>query len=76
MKINTTTVALILLIVFVVLRLTGNIAWSWWWVTSPALFLAGLWGLLFTGLILAELGEDEPSPLRFDEIDSTYGDSQ
>ena len=25
----------VLLIVFVVLKLTGNIAWSWWWVLSP-----------------------------------------
>lgn len=25
----------ILAIVFIVLKLTGNIAWSWWWVLSP-----------------------------------------
>jgi len=25
----------ILLIVFIVLKLTGLIDWSWWWVTSP-----------------------------------------
>ena len=25
-------------LVFLVLKLTGNIAWSWWWVTAP------LWG--------------------------------
>jgi len=25
----------ILFIVFLVLKLTGNINWSWWWVTSP-----------------------------------------
>ena len=25
-------------IVFLVLKLTGHIAWSWWWVTAP------LWG--------------------------------
>lgn len=25
----------ILTIVFVVLKLTGNITWSWWWVLSP-----------------------------------------
>lgn len=24
-----------LLMVFVTLKLTGNIAWSWWWVLSP-----------------------------------------
>ena len=25
----------VLFIVFLVLKLTGNIAWSWWWVTCP-----------------------------------------
>jgi hypothetical protein len=25
----------ILFVVFVTLKLTGNIDWSWWWVTSP-----------------------------------------
>ena len=25
----------VLLIVFIVLKLTGVIAWSWWWVLSP-----------------------------------------
>lgn len=25
----------ILTIVFITLKLTGNIAWSWWWVLSP-----------------------------------------
>jgi hypothetical protein len=25
----------ILFVVFLVLKLTGVIAWSWWWVTSP-----------------------------------------
>jgi len=33
----------VLFIVFLVLKLTGTIAWSWWWVTAP------LWG----GLALA-----------------------
>lgn len=25
----------ILFVVFLVLKLTGNINWSWWWVTAP-----------------------------------------
>ena len=25
----------VLTIVFVVLKLTGNITWSWWWVLAP-----------------------------------------
>ena len=28
-------IAFILFIVFLILKLTGVIAWSWWWVTSP-----------------------------------------
>ena len=42
----------ILFIVFLVLKLTGNIDWSWWWVTSP------LWipiAFFFTILILVFL---------------------
>ncbi len=34
--------ATLLTIVFVVLRLTGEITWSWWWVLSPLLFPVGL----------------------------------
>jgi hypothetical protein len=26
---------MILFLIFMTLKLTGNIAWSWWWVTSP-----------------------------------------
>lgn len=46
----------ILFIVFLVLKLTETISWSWWWVTSPlwipiafgmvCLIIAGLFGLL------------------------------
>lgn len=35
----------LLFVVFLVLKLTGVIAWSWWWVTAP------LWGPLL--LVLA-----------------------
>jgi uncharacterized membrane protein YtjA (UPF0391 family) len=30
--------ASVLFVVFLILKLTGNIDWSWWWVTAP------LWG--------------------------------
>jgi len=43
----------VLFVVFLVLKLTGTIDWSWWWVTSPlwisvgifivALAIYGLW---------------------------------
>lgn len=36
----------VLFIVFLVLKLTGNIDWSWWWVTSP------LWIPLTLGVVI------------------------
>ena len=37
---------MILFLIFMTLKLTGNIAWSWWWVTSPlwipAVFVLGM----------------------------------
>jgi hypothetical protein len=39
----------ILFLIFMTLKLTGNITWSWWWVTAPlwmpillAVFIIGL----------------------------------
>jgi len=37
----------VLTLIFVVLKLTDNIDWSWWWVFSPILISVGL------GLIIA-----------------------
>jgi hypothetical protein len=34
-KSNGMGIGMILFIVFLVLKLTGTIDWSWWWVTSP-----------------------------------------
>ena len=42
----------VLTIVFVVLKLTHNIDWSWWWVLSPLWISAGI-GLL---IIVVALG--------------------
>ena len=47
----------VLFIVFLVLKLTGNIDWSWWWVTSPlwipfALVLS-IFGAVFIGIVIA-----------------------
>lgn len=36
----------VLFVVFLVLKLTGVIAWSWWWVTAP------LWGPLAVAGVL------------------------
>jgi hypothetical protein len=36
----------ILTIIFVVLKLTKAIAWSWWWVLSPLLIVIGIIGIV------------------------------
>lgn len=48
----------LLTIVFIVLKLTGYIDWSWWWVWSPiliawGLFLAVIFGALAIAAIVA-----------------------
>jgi hypothetical protein len=46
----------VLFLVFLVLKLTGNIDWSWWWVTSPiwiplalGVVVMGIMGLIIYG---------------------------
>lgn len=39
----------ILFLIFMVLKLTGNIGWSWWWVTSP------LWGSVVLVIVIVLL---------------------
>lgn len=36
----------IILVVLIILKLTGTIDWSWWWVLSPLWVLAGLFILV------------------------------
>ena len=40
------SVATVLFLIFLVLKLCGVIDWSWWWVTSPLWISAGI-GILF-----------------------------
>jgi Na+/H+-dicarboxylate symporter len=40
----------VLFIIFLVLKLTGNIDWSWWWVTSP-LWITFAIGLALVGFV-------------------------
>lgn len=40
-----------LFIVFLVLKLTGNIDWSWWWVTSPLWIPLALVACMFLAAI-------------------------
>lgn len=46
---NSGSVVFLVFIVFLVLKLTGVIDWSWWWVTSP-LWLAAM--AMVAGLII------------------------
>lgn len=43
---NIFTLASILGIIFITLKLTGHIAWAWIWVTSPFWIAAILWVLI------------------------------
>mgnify|MGYP000909231037 CR=1 FL=1 len=43
----------LLLVVFVVLKLIGVIAWPWWWVLSPVWIPAGLVLLVLLGKWIA-----------------------
>jgi hypothetical protein len=42
----------LLTIVFIVLKLLGKIAWSWWWVLSPLWISAGFVLLVLLGVFL------------------------
>lgn len=51
-----TGIGVILFIVFLVLKLTDTIDWSWWWVTSPLWIGLAVGGVLFViGLIIVTL---------------------
>ena len=40
----------LLTIVFIVLKLTNYIDWSWWWVLSPV-WIAAVTGFIFLGIV-------------------------
>jgi hypothetical protein len=42
-----------LTLLFIGLKLTGHISWSWWWVLSPVWITFGLVAVLFLVLLLA-----------------------
>ena len=43
-------------LVFLVLRLTGVIDWSWWWITSPLWIPLILAGLLVAIIVMVDRG--------------------
>jgi len=48
-------VAIFATIIFLVLRLTKLIAWSWWWVFSPVLAVLGLWLVVALVLVIVSV---------------------
>ena len=63
MPINS-SILTILFVVFLVLKLTGNIDWSWWWVTSPlwlpiAILFFVLFVLFVMGVIMLYSGRNK-----------------
>lgn len=44
----------LLTIVFIILKLCGIIAWSWWWVLSPLWISTILWVILGVVILLVE----------------------
>lgn len=45
-------IADLFLVAFVVLKLTGVIDWSWWWVLSPIWIMLAIAGLVFIGIYI------------------------
>ncbi len=41
----------VLAIVFIVLKLTGEIDWSWWWVLAP-IWISAIGGVAFLAIVL------------------------
>jgi len=44
--------SMVLFLIFLVLKLTGNITWSWWWVTSPLWISAGLFLMILPFILI------------------------
>lgn len=43
----------VLTLIFITLKLTGNIDWSWWWVLSPIWIPIALVGVIFLIVVFA-----------------------
>lgn len=60
------TLSTVLFVVFLVLKLTGLIAWSWWWVTAPLwigfVIVLPLW--VFAGAITVATQKSDPFRFR------------
>ena len=47
---NGVSAGFLLFLVFLILKLTGHIDWSWWWVTSP-LWIGFILGVVILGIM-------------------------
>ena len=44
-----------LTILFIALKLTGFITWSWFWVLFPMIIVASVWGMILLLILIAAL---------------------
>lgn len=52
----------LLFITFLVLKLTGVIGWSWWWVTAPLWVAATITCILFAGTVAVMAWVERSAP--------------
>lgn len=48
-------VLLAMFTVFAVLKITGHIDWSWWWVTAPLWMLPAIMAIIFVVCLIASI---------------------
>ena len=48
----------LLTIAFIVLKLCGVIAWSWWWVLSPVWISAAIVLIILVGIVIKAAADD------------------
>lgn len=71
----------LLTLIFITLKLTGVIGWSWWWVLSPLWIPAAIAVLIFTvmliGVIIVAIGKASEIPVakgeNLDRIAEVHG---
>ena len=47
----------LLTVAFVILKLTGHIAWSWFWVLSPLIIPFGIIAFIYLSALLFAIGD-------------------
>lgn len=45
-------IPVVLFLIFLTLKLTDLIEWSWFWVSSPLIFAGGLAVVMYTGVVI------------------------